>query len=561
MLIIGCFCIINAFAFQSDAKMVSTNSDLQIADSLLQSGIKERKLGNYHLALRNLLSALDTYEANDNASGQALTHLSLGILNGEIEDYEMAIDHYYKALEIYKKINDDVSVAQVMNNIGLIEYKKGNYAEALKNFRQSVKIKTLFNMPDHELNYTNFGRVYFEMNQNDTALYLFRKGLIATANDGNTTPKRDSMEILHDIGKVFFSKGIYDSAEMYLRMSHELSAELGRKNYIAINTGYLAKILGEKNDYEQALMYSQLNVMYMDSLNKEGNLKTIAKIETQFLLEQMQEKNRSALERRNLIIYAVTSALLVLLVAFVIIKRNYKLKTHIELLLQKQKDQKAAQQINQLLSENELKAIKANIEGREKERKRISEELHDGIGGTLSSIKLGLINYQEEQQLNDGRLNTLAINIDKICREIRTISHDLSPPVLKNMAFAEVLEEYLLKFQQEHHITINYELDPVAELVSIPEHVKVELYRIIQESLTNIFKHADAKSIEIQLLRHDEYINLIIEDDGKGFKFEKIQNGLGLKNIQSRVSLLDGKLDIDSQPGRGTVINVDIQLP
>ena len=217
------------------------------------------------------------------------------------------------------------------------------------------------------------------------------------------------------------------------------------------------------------------------------------------------------------------------------------------------------QRISELFKEYEIKAIRANINGQENERKRIAEELHDGIGGTLSSIKLSLANSLGQPHSQE-RVTKVMNAIDELCYEIRTISHNLIPPNFKNTAFVDLLNQYFEDFRARYEIELNIAQYPNNELNEIPLNYQVELYRIIQEALTNIVKHAQADTVEIQLIRHDNYVNLIIEDNGVGFEDLPESGGIGLRNMHSRVHALQGNFEIDSKIGRGTIINIDLQL-
>ncbi|MFO7669738.1 MAG: AAA family ATPase [Bacteroidales bacterium] len=206
--------------------------------------------------------------------------------------------------------------------------------------------------------------------------------------------------------------------------------------------------------------------------------------------------------------------------------------------------------LNQELQIQEQKKMEAVIESQEKERKRIAEELHDSVGQMLALVKLNLSGIESTDQLIQKPLQLLDESID----EIRTISHNLMPPDLKSKSLTEIAENLLKRNGLKYH----FQTYGLADNLS--EAIKFTLYRIIQEIIHNIIKHASAKQIDMSITQTDDGINLMVEDDGVGFNTSVVNSGLGLKNIHSRVKLLNGYFDVDSSLNRGTIYNVTIPL-
>lgn len=214
--------------------------------------------------------------------------------------------------------------------------------------------------------------------------------------------------------------------------------------------------------------------------------------------------------------------------------------------------------LNQELQVQEQKKIEAVIESQEKERKRIAEELHDSVGQMLALIKLNLSGMESSEELPNPEINQLIIKtsqlLDESIDEVRTISHSLMPPDLKNKSLTEISENLLKRNGLE------YQFQTYGLTDNLSEAIKFTLYRIIQEIMHNIIKHASAKHIDMSITRTDDGINLMVEDDGIGFNTSLVNSGLGLKNIHSRVKLLNGYFDVDSSLNRGTIYNVTIPL-
>jgi signal transduction histidine kinase len=212
----------------------------------------------------------------------------------------------------------------------------------------------------------------------------------------------------------------------------------------------------------------------------------------------------------------------------------------------------------ELIREHELMTIKANLEGRENERLRISQELHDGVAGSLAGIKLQTRKVADEHNLKE--LNLIMQNIDSVYDEVRSLSHNLSPLKVLNTAFIDLLKNQLKLAGEQGSFTWDFICYPEVTLNQLPDTIKIEVYRILQELLANIIRHAHPKTVEVQFTLNDESINLMVEDSGKGFDHHRVAPGVGLSSIRNRVSSLEGKLHIESAIGRGTIINIDIPL-
>lgn len=204
----------------------------------------------------------------------------------------------------------------------------------------------------------------------------------------------------------------------------------------------------------------------------------------------------------------------------------------------------------------------ALIEGQEQERKRVSRELHDGLGQLFTALKLNMQHLKagiknEEQENALARLELLEHNIGVAINEVKYISHNLMPEVLEQFGLQPALHDLVNSWSRSEGNTtvtlgmVNLDHEP-------PAHMALALFRIAQELITNAVRHSEAKKVFLQVIDHGTSIMLTVEDDGKGFDPMKESVGLGLRNIRSRTELLEGMVDIDSTPGKGTMTTVEI---
>jgi len=195
------------------------------------------------------------------------------------------------------------------------------------------------------------------------------------------------------------------------------------------------------------------------------------------------------------------------------------------------------------------------IDGQEKERQRLSRELHDSLGQMLIALKL---KYQSacEDDSNPELLNL----IDKTIEETRRMSGNLKPAELDEFGLKSAMQ-MLCQVQAElTGIEIELQVDILPE--QIGDKAKVYLYRILQEGLNNVHKHAEAQHVNVLLKSRKAAVFMGISDDGRGFNPEndEVVNGFGISNMEDRVSLMSGRFSIQSAPGKGTQIRIEIPL-
>ncbi len=225
-----------------------------------------------------------------------------------------------------------------------------------------------------------------------------------------------------------------------------------------------------------------------------------------------------------------------------------------------------SQMQNQLvqIKEQEMAIMKektaALLDGQEKERGRISREIHDGIGQMLTAVKLVLnsIKGQDELKIELKKM------VDDTISEARRISFNLMPSVLVNFGWIPSVKILCENTEKYGGPKINYSIEEDESLNNISFDKAVNLYRLIQEALNNILKHANAKNIFIKIENNSQLINVSVEDDGDGFEISnsegKINTGKGLSSMYQRAELNGGKCTIESKPGKGTKINIVIPL-
>jgi signal transduction histidine kinase len=214
------------------------------------------------------------------------------------------------------------------------------------------------------------------------------------------------------------------------------------------------------------------------------------------------------------------------------------------------------------LRRSQAEQIKIAIQTQEEERKRISRDLHDDIGTKLSALKLLLSSVKDKAVGSDNtELRSLAQNseqfISEVVGDLRQLLRNLSPSILEEFGYVVAIEGLANKINLTG--LIHFSLNVFGFKQRLQKDYELSIYRITQELINNVLKHAQAKNIFLQVGIRDETITMLIEDDGKGFDLSAHKEGYGIKNMETRTKLLSGTIHIESTPGKGT--NVLIEIP
>ncbi len=211
------------------------------------------------------------------------------------------------------------------------------------------------------------------------------------------------------------------------------------------------------------------------------------------------------------------------------------------------------------------KGLDAVIHATDEEGKRIAKELHDGIAQTLSGLKLGFDSVQNDLSFNNesaqDKYRSSLNYLESACDEIRTISHQMMPKALSENGLVASIDDMLNRSLGNTKVRYNFEYFGLIETARFNERIELDVYRICQEMVNNVIKHAGANEVNVQLMKNECHLILLVEDDGKGFDIQGLnREGIGLMNIHSRAGTVQGEVSFQKGPARGTVATVRIPL-
>lgn len=367
-------------------------------------------------------------------------------------------------------------------------------------------------------------------------------------------------------GKINLEAKKYDTAKTIYLSGLQDALKLGLLEEQTVIYNSLKEIAIAQDDYKNAYYYTNKYYTVKDSITHLQNQKEVNELDVKYKTAQREKEIESLLKKdqqlKTLEInqqkktkFLTILAFLVLLIPITGLLFQYYKRLKAQRLLNNKQAEISSQKIDGILKEQELKLIKASIHGQDKERERISHELHDSIGGNLAAIKLQLNHLNNTNLRNIDNIN---LQLDETYQQVRNLSHTLIPKKFSVNKFCEVLESYLYNISAASLLKISFIPYPAKEIDTMNELIQIEVFKIIQELLTNTIKHAKASEIEIQLNLIDNDLNVLFEDNGVGFDTSNYTQGIGFINLENRISKLNGSFLIDSKVKRGTIINIEI---
>jgi signal transduction histidine kinase len=568
-----------------------------MAQSYNDLGILYIDQSDYNQAINYFNNALEIRKELKDQKGIAALYNKLGIVYQKQSLLPSAIENQIKALEIYEALEMDLYAAYCLNNIAIIHQNLGHNDKALLTHKKALKVRQKLNDRNGEAaSYGNMANVYLRMADTLNAIQYYEKSILIF-EDVNDKVQLSAM--LNNLGQLYLGMFNYSQAYELLAKAYEIRAKLEDKKAIAstllgLGEVYLSReeYQKSKSSYHKALMlaedcnarveimqanlrlaklhsilnrpdsayyYQQNYSAVKDSVFDEQLAGLVLEMEAKYETEKNQKEiqlltskaeisNLEIKQQRFQITLLFLGLFLILGMASFIIYRN------------RQKHKAEYQQA--IINEKEL-GLKAVINAQEDERKRIAKDLHDGIGQTLSGLKLSMqgvcVDFKVTENKNYSKLFKLSNVLDDACNEVRNMSHQMMPKQLGELGLVPALEDMLDKALGDTKLKYSFEYFNVAERFN--ETVEIALYRVCQELINNTIKHAEATEVNIQLFKNKEFLMLVVEDNGVGLSSKSNKDtGIGMLNIRSRIESINGRFEIDNKAEGGTIANIKIPL-
>ena len=543
----------------------------------------------------------------------AAAYSNTGVSYYYLADYKTCTDYFMKAVSILEQQqlttrSDKKDLAGLYANLTgiLTELKQDDkaYSYGLKSIAMSRELKDSATLCR---SLTNTGTVLFNQKRLDTALICLQQSRDIAAATGN---KASEEAASISIANVYQLKGNFAGMMANAERGLALSVALEDSDGISKSLLYKAIYFFNKKEYatartfaKQGLQIAQQNKLdnhiadeYLilsdielaagnlgeynrlrtlaDSMNEvvlsEEILKTTQEMEAKYSSAQKQmqidslakEKKIQGLEikQKRQINLGLIAALVVVSLIGLLYYRNYQNRQK----LMEADAQLQKQRITELENEKLLLATQGIVQGQEEERTRLAKDLHDGLGGILSSAKYSLSNMKQNLIItpeNATAFERTMTMLDQSITELRRVAHNMMPETLMKLSLSEALQDYCTQVTQSGALNVTYQSYDTENL-PLENTVKITVYRVVQELINNTIKHAGASTSVVQLMHSDQKLNITVEDDGKGFDKTILDTatGIGYKNLQSRIDFLKGTMDIQSQMGEGTSVYIEIPL-
>jgi signal transduction histidine kinase len=547
-------------------------ADLEyISSSVQMLGNYFKRKEDYSNSGECYLLSLKIEEKNKNRKRIADLNKELGAIYYYQEVFGKSLSYYSDALVEYEKERDTLNIAKVYSHLGTLynsreycekrstEQKREDFNTAIQYFEKSIQLSTQLGHKAMVINgYLNIASVYNKFEQPEKSLpYLnnaedyFRK----TKDIGSLT------STLHTLGITYYKLKQYNQSIKSFEESLKISIDNKSLDGLQYLYESMAQTYDANKDYKNALNYYRKYMTVKDSVNGLQKSKELFELETKYQTEKKENeiiKLTSQKQERNLLLYALSGLILILCILGYFIMKNIRNKK----LIAEQTLEIKDQHIQELEKERQLIATKSVLKGEESERSRMARDLHDGLGGLLSGVKINLSSIKGNSIISSENavIFDQAIKLlDNSIIELRRVAHSLMPETLIHYGLKTAFNDFIADLSTNVSHVLSFRFS--GEDIRYNSQLELTVYRIAQELVNNALKHSGAKNIDLQLIAEMNRVCIQVIDNGKGFdSSDKSGTGKGLVSIRERVASTNGRFDMESSPGHGTEATVEFLL-
>ena len=540
------------------------------ADCLTGKGLLAAKLYNYQESIQYYLEAIAIIEDSEGIQKNnymATLYADIASNYYELEQFDEALKFDKLGLPYLNK-NEDLERYVIVNLFVADDYSALMQFDSSSFYLEKVRsIVTQSGKPKLDVRfYYILGGIYRKKKEWNNALISFQK-----ANEAAVKMK-DDFQVLNSeegLSACYMQSGdLVKAKDLALHVFNEsghISIPLLRIQALQL----LAEIEEKSGNTGKAYQYQKQFIQLSDSIKKEKVQRQMHETETKYQNEKKQkeilllQKSNAvqllSLQKKSTFNYFLIGSVIVLLITGSL---GYRIIHHRQL-LSKQQGELQQQKIRELEKDKQLVAVDSMLKGQEEERSRLAKDLHDGLGGLLSGVKFSISNMKDNLIMTPDNMTVFERSLDMIdtsIRELRRVAHNMMPEMLTKFGLDEALKEYCNTINSTKLLTVKYQSHGME--ARLDKSVEIIIYRIIQELVNNTMKHAEGTEAFVQLIREGNRLNVVVEDNGKGFDAARMENNksAGLANVRSRVDYLKGQLDIHTGPGKGTLVNIEFNV-
>jgi signal transduction histidine kinase/tetratricopeptide (TPR) repeat protein len=555
---------INAYQSRYDSMLYYSKIVLDLATkkkdtfnigvSLFNIGEAYKFMSDYENGLQYTLEGVRMLE------GRGYTNIESNLYGGlqgtylMLKQYEKAIEFGVKAVEIGRKLSDKNPLVSALVNLANCYGEVKNFSKAKALYDEAIEIAHKINSKSIEaMCYEGLADIALKEDQVHRIKPYAEKALVLhseTQNSFGIMASKQALAIYYLYTRDF---------PLATKFATEALTIADAENFLEARAAVLStlsEISFATHNFKAAFRYADESKKTNEKIFTESVAQKDASMRVKYETEKKDTQlklQQITIRQKNILNYILIGSAVALLLISLLSYRNYKAKQKLQ-----------QQRIGDLEKEKQLNATEAVLKGEEQERTRLAKDLHDGLGGMLSGIKYGLqtmkgnlIMTPENTQAFERSMDMLDTSI----KEMRRVAHNMMPEALVKFGLNTALRDYCNDINQSRILQINYQSFGLDD-EPINQTLAIGIYRIIQELVNNTLKHAAARTAIVQLSKTDQQLVIAVEDDGKGFDVNMLNQskGMGWTNIQHRVEFLKGKLDIVSQGGKGTSVHIEFDI-
>lgn len=505
------------------------------------------------IAIDYTLKALDIAEQAKDSVNFSNYNVSASETYGNLRQFDKALVYAKKGIEYGKQFNNIGSIMNGLNNLSVCYSQLNKLDSAIEVNKQQLELAK----QQQSIAYINYALVNLCYNNfrigNIKATEIYAGELQEYIK--NYPDKQLSSEANVALAFSLIGQKKYELAAAELEEGIKVAA--AQNNTVSLENLYHAYSIlyylqgkireGQLYNYKSDSVVTIRNLEELNVYAQDLEAKYEAeKKEAQIKLQKAQ------LKQKNTLNYLLGGAALSVMLIGVFVYRSHRHKQKLQQI-----------KIDELEKEKQLAATEAVLKGEEQERSRLAKDLHDGLGGMLSGIKHSLNTMKGNLVMTPDNAQSFERSIDMLdssIKEMRRVAHNMMPEALVKFGLDTALKDFCNDINQSGALLVNYQSIGMENVV-IEQTTSITIYRIVQELLNNIIKHASAKNALVQVSKTNEHFSVTVEDDGKGFDTAilKQSKGLGWSNLQSRIEYLKGKIDVQSSAGNGTSVLIELK--
>lgn len=519
------------------------------------------KMGDYQKSISHYTEAAEILEKYNKLQALPSVYDGLAAVYEELSQFEKVYEYDQKAIITAEKSGNKALLARRLLNHAerLVKQKRFAEAEVFLNRAKPLVFETN-DVIARALFYETRGAIYQQEKNYPQAIADFRAAY-QTGLDNDD--KYQQIALLDPLVKSLLDAGEWTEAkkmnDTLLAKSMRYQMNTGLKNAYANSAQWYFL----RKDFAHAYQQLEMKMRLSDSISSDETKKKIAMTEIRYKvagkdreiksLQEEKEIRELQLKQKNVLNYVLIGSTASLLIISLLLYRNYQHRQRLQ-----------QQRIHELETEKQLTATEAILQGEEQERSRLAKDLHDGLGGMLSGIKYSLNNMKENMIMAPGDVQAFEHSIhmlDNSISEMRRVAHNLMPEALLKFGLSDALNDFCKEMSSHGMLKVIYQSFGLKDK-SVDRSLSVTTYRIVQELLNNVAKHAQATQALVQVSASDNQLAITVEDDGKGMGSDALtaSTGIGWKNIRSRVDYHKGTINMKSTPGQGTSVFIEFPL-